>query len=117
MFGKVLKKNGNGVHFTARILRAIRIAARLGFSLTKEVAVSVKELSSSLLRLDPVSLSLTLFPCLLFSLFLSKDLLIIVQSRVQMEINYMLAYGSAEASLRLLWRFGLMEILLPIQVW
>jgi len=34
-----------------------------------------------------------------------------------MEINYMLAYGSAEASLRLLWRFGLMEILLPIQVW
>ncbi|ESQ34052.1 hypothetical protein EUTSA_v10007307mg [Eutrema salsugineum] len=73
----------------ARILRAIRIAARLGFSLTKEVAVSVKELSSSLLRLDP--------------------------SRVQMEINYMLAYGSAEASLRLLWRFGLMEILLPIQ--
>ncbi|XP_056867173.1 uncharacterized protein LOC108834760 isoform X2 [Raphanus sativus] len=73
----------------ARILRAIRIAARLGFSLTKDVAVSVKELSSSLLRLDP--------------------------SRVQMEINYMLAYGSAEASLRLLWRFGLMEILLPIQ--
>ncbi|KAH0911337.1 hypothetical protein HID58_034658 [Brassica napus] len=51
----------------ARILRAIRIAARLGFSLTKDVAVSVKELSSSLLRLDP--------------------------SRVQMEINYMLAYG------------------------
>ncbi|XP_013613558.1 PREDICTED: poly(A) polymerase I isoform X2 [Brassica oleracea var. oleracea] len=73
----------------ARILRAIRIAARLGFSLTKDVAVSVKELSTSLLRLDP--------------------------SRVQMEINYMLAYGSAEASLRLLWRFGLMEILLPIQ--
>lgn len=50
-------KNGNGVHFTARILRAIRIAARLGFSLTKDVAVSVKELSSSLLRLDPVYLS------------------------------------------------------------
>ncbi|CAN8291093.1 unnamed protein product [Cochlearia groenlandica] len=73
----------------ARILRAIRIAARLGFTLTKDVAVSVKELSSSLLRLDP--------------------------SRVQMEINYMLAYGSAEASLRLLWRFGIMELLLPIQ--
>ncbi|CAH2034125.1 unnamed protein product [Thlaspi arvense] len=86
---KGLQKEGNGVHFTARILRAIRIAARLGFSLTKDVAVSVKELSSSLLLLDP--------------------------SRVQMEINYMLAYGSAEASLRLLWRFGLMEILLPVQ--
>lgn len=33
-----------------------------------------------------------------------------------MEINYMLAYGSAEASLRLLWKFGILEILLPIQV-
>uniref|UniRef100_A0A1J3CQ33 Poly(A) polymerase I n=1 Tax=Noccaea caerulescens TaxID=107243 RepID=A0A1J3CQ33_NOCCA len=77
------------VEDTARILRAIRIAARLGFSLTKEVAVSVKELSSSLLRLAP--------------------------SRIRMELNYMMAYGSAEASLRLLWRFGIMEILLPIQ--
>ena len=28
----------------------------------------------------------------------------------------MLAYGSAEASLRLLWRFGLLEHLLPFQV-
>jgi tRNA nucleotidyltransferase/poly(A) polymerase len=33
-----------------------------------------------------------------------------------MEMNYMLAYGSAEASLRLLWRFGLLEHLLPFQV-
>lgn len=33
-----------------------------------------------------------------------------------MEVNYMLAYGSAEASLRLLWKIGLLEILLPIQV-
>jgi len=33
-----------------------------------------------------------------------------------MEMNYMLAYGSAEASLRLLWKFGILEILLPIQV-
>ncbi|XP_038894742.1 poly(A) polymerase I isoform X7 [Benincasa hispida] len=35
--------------------------------------------------------------------------------RILMEMNYMLAFGSAEASLRLLWRFGLLEILLPIQ--
>lgn len=28
----------------------------------------------------------------------------------------MLAYGSAEASLRLLWKFGILEIILPIQV-
>lgn len=33
-----------------------------------------------------------------------------------MEMNYMLAYGSAEASLRVLWKFGILEILLPIQV-
>lgn len=33
-----------------------------------------------------------------------------------MEVNYMLAYGSAEASLRLLWKLGLLELLLPIQV-
>ncbi|XP_038894749.1 uncharacterized protein LOC120083156 isoform X8 [Benincasa hispida] len=36
--------------------------------------------------------------------------------RILMEMNYMLAFGSAEASLRLLWRFGLLEILLPIQI-
>jgi len=34
-----------------------------------------------------------------------------------MEINYMLAYGSGEASLRLLWKFGLLDILLPFQVY
>lgn len=44
-------------------------------------------------------------------------LLQISQGRLLMEMNYMLAYGSAEASLRLLWKFGLLEVLLPIQVW
>lgn len=34
-----------------------------------------------------------------------------------MEMNYMMAYGSAEPSLRLLWKFGLLEILLPVQVY
>lgn len=34
-----------------------------------------------------------------------------------MEMNYMLAYGSAEASLRLLWKMNVLEMLLPIQVW
>ncbi|KAJ6703227.1 POLYNUCLEOTIDE ADENYLYLTRANSFERASE FAMILY PROTEIN [Salix viminalis] len=37
------------------------------------------------------------------------------EARILLELNYMLAYGSAEASLRLMWRFGLLEILLPIQ--
>ncbi|XP_072958449.1 uncharacterized protein [Typha angustifolia] len=73
----------------ARILRAIRIAARLGFSFSRETAHSVKDLASSILRLD--------------------------KGRILMEMNYMLAYGSAEASLRLLWKFGLLELLLPIQ--
>ncbi|KMT07357.1 hypothetical protein BVRB_6g149830 [Beta vulgaris subsp. vulgaris] len=73
----------------ARILRACRIAARLEFKFTKEMALSLKELSFSVLRLD--------------------------KGRILMEMNYMLAYGSAEASLRLLWKYGLLEILLPLQ--
>lgn len=72
----------------ARILRAVRIAARLRFKFTKEMAHSLKEFSSSVLRLD--------------------------KGRILMEINYMLAFGAAEASIRLLWKYGLLEILLPI---
>ncbi|KAF9668086.1 hypothetical protein SADUNF_Sadunf15G0091500 [Salix dunnii] len=73
----------------ARILRAVRIAARLGFRFTRETAHFMKNLSHSLLRLD--------------------------NQRIMMEMNYMLAYGSAEASLRILWKFGLLELLLPFQ--
>lgn len=73
----------------ARILRGLRIAARLGFRFTRETAHFVKNLSFSVLRLD--------------------------KGRILMEMNYMLAYGSAEASLRLLWKYGLLEILLPFQ--
>ncbi|KAM1209427.1 hypothetical protein FF1_015128 [Malus domestica] len=73
----------------ACILRAIRIAARLGFCISKETVHSVKSLSYSILRLD--------------------------KGRLLMEMNYMLAYGYAEASLRLLWKFRLLELLLPIQ--
>lgn len=73
----------------ARILRAVRLAARLGFQFTRETAHSVKNLSCSISRLDKM--------------------------RIMSEMNYMLAYGSAEASLRKLWKFGLLEILLPIQ--
>lgn len=73
----------------ARILRGVRIAARLGFRFTRETAYSIRELSSSVLKLD--------------------------KGRILMEMNYMLAYGSAEASLRLLWKFGLLEIVLPMQ--
>ncbi|KAL6843462.1 hypothetical protein ACP4OV_026784 [Aristida adscensionis] len=65
------------------------IAARLGFSFPRETAYYVRTLASSVARLD--------------------------KARILMEVNYMLAYGSAEASLRLLWRFGLLEHLLPFQ--
>ncbi|KAM4120224.1 hypothetical protein ACJW30_03G115900 [Castanea mollissima] len=85
----VIPANVSFVDDCARILRAVRIAARLRFRFTREIALSVRELSSSVLRLD--------------------------KGRILMEMNYMLAFGSAEASLRLLWRFGLLEILLPIQ--
>ncbi|RVW78034.1 Poly(A) polymerase I [Vitis vinifera] len=87
----VIPANISFVEDCARILRGVRIAARLGFRFTKDIAHSVRELSCSVLRLD--------------------------KGRILMEMNYMLAYGSAEASLRLLWKFGLLEILLPIQVW
>ncbi|KAL6503046.1 hypothetical protein OROHE_023948 [Orobanche hederae] len=73
----------------ARILRAVRISARLGFQISKETAMAVRRLSASLLRLD--------------------------RGRLLMEVNYMMAYGSAEASLRVLWKLGLLDILLPIQ--
>ncbi|XP_023876310.1 uncharacterized protein LOC111988755 isoform X1 [Quercus suber] len=85
----VIPANVSFVDDCARILRAVRIAARLRFRFTREIALSVRELSSSVSRLD--------------------------KGRILMEMNYMLAFGSAEASLRLLWRFGLLEILLPIQ--
>lgn len=73
----------------ARILRAIRIAARLDFRFTRETAHFIKNLSFLITRLD--------------------------KTRLLMEMNYMLAYGSAEASLRLLWKFGILERLLPFQ--
>ncbi|RID59368.1 hypothetical protein BRARA_F02603 [Brassica rapa] len=73
----------------ARILRAVRVAARLGFRISKETAHFIKHLSFLVQRLD--------------------------KGRILMEMNYMLAYGSAEASLRLLWKFGILEIILPIQ--
>ncbi|KAI3727093.1 hypothetical protein L1987_66902 [Smallanthus sonchifolius] len=58
----------------SRILRAIRIAARLRFGFSRETSHAIKHLAHSVLLLD--------------------------KGRHLMEINYMLAYGSAEPSLR-----------------
>ncbi|KAK2966854.1 hypothetical protein RJ640_027813 [Escallonia rubra] len=71
----------------ARILRGLRIAARLGLSFTKETERAIHEFSPSLLTLS--------------------------KSRIMMELNSMLSYGAAEPSLCLLRRFNLLEILLP----
>eukprot|EP00252_Welwitschia_mirabilis_P023151 TRINITY_DN6480_c0_g1_i1.p1 TRINITY_DN6480_c0_g1~~TRINITY_DN6480_c0_g1_i1.p1 ORF type:complete len:534 (+),score=83.90 TRINITY_DN6480_c0_g1_i1:162-1763(+) len=73
----------------ARILRAVRIAARLQFRFSRDTARAIQDCSLFIRNID--------------------------KSRIMMEMNYMLAYGSAEPTVRLLWRFGLLEILLPIQ--
>lgn len=55
--------------FSARILRGIRIASRLGFGFTRETARSVINLSFSVLRLDKVYLGLFLAILFLVSSF------------------------------------------------
>ncbi|KAH9662407.1 polynucleotide adenylyltransferase family protein [Citrus sinensis] len=71
----------------ARILRGLRIAARLGLSFCKDIDTAMHSLSSSIERLD--------------------------KSRIMMELNYMLSYGAAESSICLLRRYNLLKILLP----
>jgi poly(A) polymerase len=73
----------------ARILRGLRIAARLGLSLSKDVKTAIPEFVSSVANLD--------------------------QFRLIMEMNYMLAYGAAAPSILLLMKFKLLHVLLPFQ--
>ncbi|KAL1207195.1 hypothetical protein V5N11_036360 [Cardamine amara subsp. amara] len=73
----------------ARILRGLRIAARLGLSLSKDVETTIPEFVSSIANLG--------------------------QFRIIMEMNYMLAYGAAAPSILLLMKFKLLHILLPFQ--
>ncbi|KAL3525186.1 hypothetical protein ACH5RR_013558 [Cinchona calisaya] len=73
----------------ARILRGLRLAARLGLSFSEDTESAIRKFSSSILSLS--------------------------KSRILMELNYMLSYGAAEPSLSLLKRFNLLEILLPVQ--
>lgn len=46
----------------------------------------------------------------------NKILFYLFQSRLLMELNFMLAYGAAEPSILLLQEFKLLEILLPFHV-
>ncbi|KAG0570754.1 hypothetical protein KC19_6G185100 [Ceratodon purpureus] len=74
---------------SARILRAVRIAARLEFSFASSTANAVRQLKSTILTLN--------------------------KTRLQLEVNTMMAYGASERSVRLLWRYGILEYLLPLQ--
>ncbi|KAL5099646.1 hypothetical protein RYX36_003973 [Vicia faba] len=71
-----------------RILRGFRIAARLGLSLSRETEAAIWTCSS-----------------------LVKDL---NKDRIMIELNYMLSYGASEPSLRLLWKFKLLQFWLPV---
>uniref|UniRef100_A0A0E0K8C9 Poly A polymerase head domain-containing protein n=1 Tax=Oryza punctata TaxID=4537 RepID=A0A0E0K8C9_ORYPU len=73
----------------ARILRGLRIAARLGFEFSSETSAAIRELSLSIIDID--------------------------KARLMMEMNYLLSYGAAESSLRLLRKYGLLDFLLPFQ--
>lgn len=71
----------------ARILRGLRIAARLGLSFSKKTETAMHDLSPSIKSLG--------------------------KARLMMELNYMLSYGAAKPSLCLLQRFNLLQFLLP----
>uniref|UniRef100_A0A0D9VP58 Poly A polymerase head domain-containing protein n=1 Tax=Leersia perrieri TaxID=77586 RepID=A0A0D9VP58_9ORYZ len=73
----------------ARILRGLRIAARLGFEFSSETSAAIRELYGSIA--------------------------LIGKARLIMEMDYLLSYGAAESSLRLLRKYGLLDILLPFQ--
>ncbi|XP_020247981.1 uncharacterized protein LOC109825542 [Asparagus officinalis] len=73
----------------ARILRGLRIVARLGLRFSEDTATAVQDLCSSIITLD--------------------------KPRLMMELNFMLAYGAAVPSIRLLQKYKLLDILLPIQ--
>lgn len=57
--------------FAARILRAIRIAARLGFRFSRETAHFVKHLSLSVLKLDRVCVNNSFLTIYNYRCFLS----------------------------------------------
>ncbi|KNA18357.1 hypothetical protein SOVF_071460 [Spinacia oleracea] len=71
----------------ARILRGLRIAARLGLSFAKDTEEAIHDLYASVKTLD--------------------------KARLMMEMNYMISYGASQSSLLLLKKFNLLEILLP----
>lgn len=72
----------------ARILRGLRLSARLGLSLSKETEVAIRRLIPSIASLP--------------------------KARIMMEMNYMLSYGASGPSIYLLEKYKLLEMLLPL---
>ncbi|XVE87528.1 hypothetical protein DITRI_Ditri18aG0125000 [Diplodiscus trichospermus] len=73
----------------ARILRGLRITARLGLSISNDTESAMHDLSASIEGLD--------------------------KFRLMLEMNYMLSYGAAVSSIYLLQRFNLLNLVLPFQ--
>jgi tRNA nucleotidyltransferase/poly(A) polymerase len=106
----------------ARILRGLRVAARLGFQFSSETSTAIRDLSPSIINIDKVyyyfsSLKANVQVYMnshVFFLFIFMTAF--TQSRLMMEMRYMLCHGAAESSIRLLSKYGLLDILLPFQV-
>ncbi|GJP71563.1 hypothetical protein CLOP_g2384, partial [Closterium sp. NIES-67] len=75
----------------ARCLRAVRLAARLGFRLSTSVNRALKA---------PDTL---------------QAVASLNQSRLQMELVQMMSHGASDLSVRILWQFNLLPLLLPLQ--
>ena len=78
---------GSFLQDPARILRAVRLAARAGLTIEESTAASMEELAPSTANLP--------------------------QGRLQMELAAMMVHGASRRSVELMWRFGILEILLP----
>eukprot|EP01025_Chloroclados_australasicus_P066267 TRINITY_DN9096_c0_g2_i3.p1 TRINITY_DN9096_c0_g2~~TRINITY_DN9096_c0_g2_i3.p1 ORF type:complete len:560 (+),score=49.85 TRINITY_DN9096_c0_g2_i3:79-1680(+) len=72
----------------ARMLRAIRLAARVGLKFEHHTAAAIKQLGSGILTLPAL--------------------------RLTMEMNSLMAYGSAAESIKIMWHFNILEQLLPM---
>ncbi|OGH61948.1 MAG: hypothetical protein A3G34_14425 [Candidatus Lindowbacteria bacterium RIFCSPLOWO2_12_FULL_62_27] len=72
----------------ARMIRAVRAAARLGFAIEADTGEAIIRHREAILRCP--------------------------KARLLEELMILLKYNSAERSLRLLWNFGLMEYILPM---
>ncbi|RDY14224.1 pcnB, partial [Mucuna pruriens] len=101
-----------------RILRGFRIAARLGLSISRETEAAIWTYHSLVKDLDKVP-QLKFYEGVIMAILLLIPVVHglcrnVSLNKIMIELNYMLSYGAAEPSLRLLWKFKLLEFLLPV---